>query len=47
MIFYTNRKGDVLVKLLYNEKETRIPALKSEHGPYYYWSDLRQYLLAL
>lgn len=45
MVFYSDWKGDVLVKLLYNEKETRIPALKPLSGPYYRWSDLRQYLL--
>lgn len=47
MVFYTNKNGEILVKLLYNEKETTIPALKPEHGPYYDWSALRQYLLAL
>ena len=47
MIFYRNRKGDVLVKLLRNEVETTIPALRSVSGPYYRWDDLRGYLLEL
>ena len=47
MVFYQNKKGDVLVKLLYNEKETTIPALKPESGPYYSWSSLKTYLLSL
>lgn len=47
MVFYKNKKGDILVKLLYNEKETAIPAIKPDLGPYYDWSALRQYLLAL
>ena len=47
MVFYQNKKGDVLVKLLYNEKETTIPALKPEYGPYYSWSSLKTYLLSL
>ena len=47
MIFYRNKKGDILVKLLYNEKETAIPALKPECGPYYKWSILKDYLLTL
>lgn len=47
MVFYKNKKGDILVKLLYNEKETLIPAIKPDLGPYYDWSVLRQYLLAL
>lgn len=47
MIFYRNKKGDVLVKLLRNEVETTIPALRSVSGPYYRWDDLRGYLLEL
>lgn len=45
MIFYRNKKSDVIVKLLYNEQETTIPALQTWKGPYYKWADLRQYLL--
>jgi hypothetical protein len=47
MIFYRNKSGEVLVKMLYNEKETTIPALKTFSGPYYKWSDLRQYFAGL
>ena len=47
MVFYKNTKGDILVKLLYNEKETSIPALNPESGPYYTWSSLKEYLLSL
>ena len=43
-IFYRNRKGETLVKILYNEKETSIPALEASYGPYYRWEDLRKYL---
>ena len=43
-IFYRNRKGDVLVKILYNEKETSIPALEASYGPFYRWENLRNYL---
>lgn len=45
MIFFRNKSGDVLVKLQYNDKETTIPALKAFSGPYYRWTDLREYLL--
>ena len=45
-VFYRNRKGDVLVKLLLNERETAIPALSPVKGPYYRWSDLRSYMEA-
>lgn len=44
MIFYKNRQGDILVKMLRNEKETVIPALAPFDGPYYKWEDLRAYL---
>lgn len=45
MIFYRDKKNEVLVKLVYNEKETFIPALKTFRGPYYRWEDLRDYLI--
>jgi len=47
MVFYHNDSGDVLVKMLYNEKETTIKAVPSAYGPYYRWSTLREYLLSL
>ena len=43
-IFYKNRKGDILVKILYNEKETSIPSLEASYGLFYRWEDLRNYL---
>lgn len=43
-VFYRNKNGDVLVKILYNEKETSLPALKAFSGPYYRWEDLRKYI---
>ena len=45
MIFYRNRKGDVLVKFLRNEQETLVPALTPVYGVYYRWQDVRRYLL--
>ena len=45
MVFYRNAKNDVLVKILYNEKETRLKDLSPVAGPYYKWSDLRSYLI--
>jgi len=43
LAFYRNGQGEVLVKILYNEVERRIPALGD--GPYYDWNNLREYLL--
>ena len=44
MVFYRNAAGKVLVKLLYNEKETDIPALEPYSGNYYEWETLRAWL---
>jgi len=46
MVFFRNKDGYVLVKLLRNESETTIPALPAVTGPYYLWEDLRTYLLS-
>lgn len=47
IVFYHNRKGDVLVKFLFNEKETFIPSLTAVSGPYYKWTDVRNYFVKL
>lgn len=44
LVFYRNKKGDVLVKPLLNERET--PILGLEGFPYYKWEDVRSYLIA-
>lgn len=47
MVFYKNKKGDVLVKVLYNEKEVEIPGIEAVSGPYYKWSDFRAHCMKL
>ena len=47
MIFYRNRKGEVLAKVLFNEREVNIPAMKPLEGPYYPWDTLRAWFLSL
>ena len=44
MVFYrpTRGEGDILLKVLLNENEARLP-LKAVSGPYYKWSDFRRY----
>ncbi len=42
-----NSDNDTLVKILFNEKETIIPALPAFQGPYYSWSELREYFVKL
>jgi len=44
IVFYRNRKDDVIVKFLMNEKETLIPALTPVKAPYYRWDDVKEYL---
>jgi hypothetical protein len=42
LIFFRDKKGNVLVKPLLNERETRIIGL--EGGPYYTWEAIKGYL---
>lgn len=44
MVFYKNRKGEVLVKFLVNEQETPVPEIESYSGPYYRWEDIKRYI---
>lgn len=47
MVFYKNRKGEVLTKVLYNEQEVEIPGVEAVYGPYYSWPVLREHFLKL
>ncbi|MCR5710516.1 MAG: hypothetical protein K6G79_08555 [Bacteroidales bacterium] len=40
-VFYRNRKGDILFKLMCNEAEVALPQLQPVTGPYYRWSDFK------
>lgn len=44
-IFYRNKKGDVLVRMLHSERDIRIP-VESDLYPFYKWEDFRSYCLA-
>lgn len=46
LVFYRNIAGSILVKILKNEQEVRIPALPCETAPYYPWEMLRSYFLS-
>ena len=43
MIFYQNKKGEVIAKVLYQEKEVTFPGAQAVSGPYYKWEDLKAY----
>lgn len=41
-VFYRNKKGDVLVRMMHSERDVRIP-LESDIYPFYKWEDFRNY----
>lgn len=43
-VFYRNRKGDVIVKILHNERETFLRSLSPDRGAFYSWPRLREEL---
>ncbi|MBO4671236.1 MAG: hypothetical protein J5640_05275 [Bacteroidales bacterium] len=43
LVFYRGRKDDILVRVVFNEADSSIPALGP--GPFYPWPELRSYLL--
>lgn len=42
-VFYKNRSGDILVRLLYNERDVEIPIPDCGTKYFYRWSDFRDY----
>lgn len=46
MIFYRNKSNNVLVKFLYNEKESKIRGIEPVSGPYYDWAAIRESLIS-
>ena len=45
LIFYRNKKGDVLVRFMRSERDIRIP-VKTDCYPFYKWEDFRNYCVA-
>ena len=41
-VFYRNREGRVLLKILLNERESRIP-VPTDRWPYYDWESVRDH----
>lgn len=44
LIFYRNRKGDILVRMMMNEKDIPVP-VPTDTAPFYRWPDFRKYCL--
>ncbi len=42
LIFFKNKKDDIIVKILLNEQEVSIP-VSTDIAPFYHWNDVRQY----
>ena len=47
MIFYKNKQGEVLTKVLYNEKEVLLPGIEAVSGPSYRWDELKAHFIEL
>ena len=46
-VFYRNKKGDILFKVLQNETEVTLPQIQPVTGPYYRWTDFTRWAAAL
>ena len=44
LVFFKNKKGDILVKVLLSEQEVSLP-FEAVQGPYYRWEDFKKYYL--
>ena len=44
IVFFRKRGREPLVKIYYNERETRVRGLEPVSGPYYRWSDFKAHL---
>ena len=42
LVFFKNKKGDILVKVLLSEQEVTLP-FEAAQGPYYRWEDFKKY----
>lgn len=42
IVFFRNKKGDILVKFLHNERETSIP-IDTDCYPFYHWNDVKAF----
>ena len=44
-VFFRNKRGDILVKMLHSEREVRLP-IATDCFPFYRWEDFRSYCIA-
>lgn len=43
LVFFRDKKGDIIVKVMLNEREVALP-IATDIAPFYHWRDLRQHL---
>lgn len=41
LVFFRNRAGDILVKVIYNDRERHLVGLEAVNGCYYRWDDIK------
>ena len=47
VFFRKKRSDDILVKVLLNERESRIVGIETDQWPFYHWSDLRAHYISV
>ena len=43
IVLYRNAAGEVIAKVLHNERETAVPEVATDMFPFYKWDDLKTY----
>ena len=46
LVFFKNKEGDIILKVLHNEAEVHIP-VQTDIFPFYRWADVRAYYNAI
>ena len=46
LVFFKNKEGDIILKVLHNEAEVHIP-VQTDIFPFYRWTDVRAYYNAI
>lgn len=46
LIFFKNKKDDIIVRILLNEKDAKIP-VATDIAPFYHWNDVKEYFTGI
>lgn len=47
MVFFKDKKNDVIVKFMLNEREIEIPEINTDIFPFYHWADVREHYMSM